>query len=412
MRRIIVIISRGCIIQVSDHGAIADGKYDAPSHSIALLAAAMVFGASAFVVLSLGPVVFSAMVSAGRLTNEAIGRAATCELAALALGAAIGPRFLRHSHLRAKALGSAVLLIAANMLCYRANSPPPIYLLRSLCGLAEGGLLSASMLVLTYVPNPERMNAYFLGISAVPQAILAYIVPIAIDRYGANFGFGAMAALAVISGLLTLYLPASFGPLPDFVPKTLRTKWTPAIIIAISCTFLQFSAVGAAWSYAAQVAEQYGMSSTTIGTALASNQIFCVAAGLIVGAIGWRVHYTPALIVTCAAMAALSVLFALNRTPVFFVLACSLYGLAWIGGQPFNLKMFVALDPARNVALYAQPVMLAALGAGPYVASYLVTSHDVTPAFWWSMIAFIVSGVIYAGAHFLRPAPWAGATDG
>src|SRR3569623_235882 len=86
----------------------------------AAVAAAMVLGTVAFMILGIQPILLGARVEAGRLTEKALGKVATLETLALAAAAAVGPPFLRRGGIRTKLIVTSLALVAVDIASYRA----------------------------------------------------------------------------------------------------------------------------------------------------------------------------------------------------------------------------------------------------------------------------------------------------
>jgi hypothetical protein len=359
------------------------------------LAAAMVLGTVAFMILGIQPVLLGALVEAGRLTNHALGKVATLETLALAIGTAIGPPYLRRGAIRTKIIAASLILVALNVADYWAGSPGPIYVLRTAAGLIEGILLAGAILVVTYTRNPERMNGYFLALTTAPQIAAIYLLTtLAIPRLGANAGFGLMAILAGL-GAFSAFALSDKTTSSAHALGTAKGVWTPWVMLVLAAILLQNAAIGAAWNYVEQIAHQAGISGQIVGIAVSGLLTFQLMGALGVAWIGWRFNHKIMLAAGCTLQALDVIVLGTMHAPMIYLAAACIFGLLWLALLPFEMKLLIELDRTRQVAMILSPVSLIGLSIGPFFGSLLVRETDVSPAFWFAAAATATSGALY-----------------
>lgn len=362
---------------------------------LAAIVAAMILGTVAFMILGIQPVLLGALVEAGRLTNHALGKVATLETLALAIGAAVGPPLLRRGGIRAKIALASVALAALNLADFWAASPAPIYVLRTACGALEGLLLAGAILVVTYSRNPERMNGLFLGLTTAPQIAATYLLSaLAFPRFGPNAGFAMMAALAALGAASALALSDRTTAAAQAMGRA-EGVWTPWVVLALAAILLQNAAIGAAWNYVEQIAHQADISNQVVGLALSAGLSFQLVGALGVAWIGWRFNHKLMLAAGCALQALDVIVLASFHAPMVYLGACCVFGLLWLALLPYEMKLLIELDRTRQVAMILSPASLIGLSIGPFFGSLLVRETDVSPAFWFAAAATAASGAIY-----------------
>ncbi|MDR3513911.1 MAG: hypothetical protein P4L73_19915 [Caulobacteraceae bacterium] len=371
------------------------------------IVAAMVLGTVAFMILGIQPILLGALVEAGRLTNHALGKVATLETLALAIGAAVGPPFLRRGGIRAKIALAALALAALNIASYWAASPGPIYVIRTASGALEGLLLAGAILVVTYTRNPERMNGLFLAITTAPQIAATYLLStVAIPALGANSGFGLMAMLSALGAFSALALSDKTTATAHAL-GTAKGVWTPWVLLALAAILLQNAAIGAAWNYVEQIAHQADISNQIVGLAVSGGLTFQLVGALGVAWIGWRFNHKLMLAAGCSLQALDVVVLGSLHAPMIYLGASCVFGLLWLALLPFEMKLLIELDRTRQVAMILSPASLIGLSVGPFFGSLLVRETDVSPAFWFAAAATAISGAIYLFTALVarRPVP-------
>ncbi len=348
---------------------------------LGVVTAAMVVGTVALMILGVQPVLLGALAQAGRLSDAQLGPLATAEVLALALGSAIGPALLRGGAIRLKAGVLSLLLAAANLAIYGVHSVLILDLLRGVAGLIEGLMMGATIVVLIQDRHPDRLNAIFLALSALPQAAMAYLLPVwIVPHYGANGGFVVLAGLSMISAGACLFLVESAPPASP--ESTGAPVWTAPIFLALAAVGLQNAAIGGAWDYMQLLSDQHHFPPQTAGVAVSGGLMFQVAGALAVAAIGHRFPFRGALILGSACQAGVIALLALAGTPLLFLAPAMAFGLFWLALSPFQVRLLIDLDQTRTAATLLTAVSLVGLSLGPSLSAFGVHGGDVTGAFW------------------------------
>jgi MFS family permease len=361
----------------------------------ASLIAAMVFGSVTFVAMAITPILLGSLVRIGRLSNGTLGTVATLEMLGVASGSTIGLPFFRRGKFRLKVAIVSLLLVLFDGLSFKAGSPLELALVRAISGLMEGGALAAATLILTYVRNPERMNGFFLGITAIPPLVVTYILGSMTDAHLAVMvGFSALSVSAAFAILASLGL--SDANFPASQPRKKRFGvYRRSQIIALFTVLLQNAGIGAAYSYLTQIAGQHGVPQEVVGSAVAALQAVAVFASFAVGWGAWRLPFSVVLTLGCLVQAIVSLGLGDLQSGIGYLIGCCVFGLCWNGLLPFSLKLLIDLDRTRSLGLLNAPISLAGFGLGPITASLFVTEGNVTPAYWASALLFSASAGLY-----------------
>ena len=361
----------------------------------ASIIAAMVFGSVTFVAMAITPILLGSLVRIGRISNGTLGTVATLEMLGVAIGSTIGLPFFRRGKFSLKVAIVSLLLVLFDGLSFKAGSPLELSLVRAISGLMEGGALAAATLILTYVRNPERMNGFFLGITAIPPLVVTYILGSMTDAYLAVMvGFSALSVSAVFAILASMGL--SDANFPASQPRKNRFGvYRRSQVIALLTVLLQNAGIGAAYSYLTQIAGQHGVPQEIVGSAVAALQAVAVFASFAVGWGAWRLPFSVVLTLGCLVQAVVSLGLGDLQSGIGYLIGCCVFGLCWNGLLPFSLKLLIDLDRTRSLGLLNAPVSLAGFGLGPITASLFVTGGNVTPAYWASALLFVASAGLY-----------------
>jgi predicted MFS family arabinose efflux permease len=358
------------------------------------IATAMVIGTAALMVLGVQPILLAALVAEQKISNAELGRLATAEVLAIAVGAAMGVTLFRAGGMRAKAAITAAILGVINVAsCYAAGGAA-LFLLRGFAGVVEGVLLGSAIVILTRTRSPDRVNGVFLAVQTIPQALAALILPIyLVPRWGSGAGFTILAGLCFLGVVLAPLLPRQGAPASTAAHT--RLAWTPEMVCILLAITLQTAGIGAALEYLAQLAAHNGFSQRDVGLATSGNLVLQVVGAFIVVGIAWRIPSALALLVGVSLQAAMALSFPLMPTGGAYVALACFFGLFMLALGPFKVAWLVRIDPTRRIALFILPTVLIGWSFGSFVASFWVTPESSDAAYWTSAGFFLSAGVLY-----------------
>jgi MFS family permease len=370
-----------------------------------VIGSSILIGPASLMILGIQPVLLGALTQEGRISEAALGRLATVEVLALAIGSAIGVRLLRKGPIALKVAAGSVLLALCNAAIYWAHTPLTLFASRGIAGFLEGFILGAAIVVITHSKSPDRLNGLFLALQTIPQAFLAYALPVSIlPRIGADGGFAILAGLAAIAALCAFVLTERHPPIIE-ESTSAKKVWTAPIIGILVGIVLQNAAIGGAWDYAERIAVQFHISAQTVGSALSVSLLFQVAGAFAVAWFAWRLPFRIVTILGPLCQGVVILLIAAAGKSALYFGAVSVFGLFWLALSPFQVRLLIDMEPTRQVVLMGTAITLFGLSAGPFFSSFGVGPGDVRGAFWIAAIMMLLSSASFAVsifAHYRR----------
>lgn len=348
-----------------------------------------------------GPLLLGGLEAAGRLTANQLGLAGMAELVAMGIGAAVvGPMFGR-SRLRLAAVTCGLLLAALDLATTRVSGDLLI-LVRAVAGLPAGAMIWLITGMIVRSPRPERWAGLYLTIQTLLQlGVVAAIGAFVMGAFGPDGGFVVLAALTVSAALAGLAIPGLYAPLVETEdnPRGLPSArgW-----IALAAVFCFQAFILAVWIYAEPLSRQAGHPPSVASAAFALSLAAQVAGGAtataLAGRLSWFWSLTAAVVL---AALALLVMASLPSAPVFLA-AATVFGFVWLFASPYLTPLAIEADPSRRAALLGPGASLLGCGAGPLLASFMVSGADVRPAVWLGVGLALVTLVIVAFLHVTR----------
>ena len=349
-----------------------------------------------------GPLLLGGMEASGRLTAAQIGQAGMAELVAMGVGAAvIGPLF-GERRLRLAAVSCGLLLAALDLVTTRMSGDL-LTLVRALAGLPAGAMIWLITGMIVRAPRPERWAGLYLTIQTLVQlGVVAGIGAFVVGPFGPDGGFVVLAVLTGSAALAGLAVPFAYAPLVEAADKP-KGLPSPRGWIALAAVLCFQAFILAVWIYAEPLSRQAGhppsVASAAFAVSLAAQVVGGAAATALAGRLSWFWSLTVAVLV---AIGALLVMVSLPPASVFLA-ASGLFGFVWLFASPFLTPLAIEADPSRRAALLGPGASLLGCGAGPLLASFVVTGTDMRPAVWLGVGLAILTLVIVGGLHLTRP---------
>ena len=349
-----------------------------------------------------GPLLLGGMEAAGRLTAAQLGQAGMAELVAMGIGAAVvGPLF-GERRLRLAAVTCGLLLAALDLVTTRMSGEVLI-LVRALAGLPAGAMIWLITGMIVRAPRPERWAGLYLTIQTLLQlGVVSAIGAFVLGAFGPDGGFLVLAVLTVSAAIAGLAAPRAYAPLvqAEDNPKGLPS---PRGWIALAAVFCFQAFILAFWIYAEPLSRQAGHPLSVASAAFAVSLAAQVAGGAAATALAGRLSWFWSLTISVTlAVGALFVMASLPSATVFLA-ASAVFGFVWLFASPFLTPLAIEADPSRRAALLGPGASLLGCGAGPLLASFVVSGIDVRPAVWLGVALAVVSLVIIAGLHLTKP---------
>lgn len=340
--------------------------------SRAQIAAILFIGTVGVTIAGVQPVLFGALLEAGRISIGQIGHAATAELVGLGLGVPLAGWLLGGRPVRGAGILAAMLLAAAN-LATLAVSGEGVILVRALAGLPGGMLLWISVAAIVRSPTPTVLSACSLLLQAFIQCLVATGIAVAVPGSVAGVPV-AIAGLCLAAAALMPMVPPRFAPLPR---EETASGLPPARgwLVLATILLLQAAIVGA-WVYMEPLGKQAGLSAQQIALATPLSLGAQVLGGLAAIAMARRVPWLVALTAASLLLAGVLLWMAQRPAPALFLALEVAFGALWTFISPYLTPFAIDNDPTRRTAELGPSATLIGSGLGPLAASAFATEQS------------------------------------
>jgi hypothetical protein len=357
-------------------------------------------GVTAIMIAGLQPLLLGALQSAGRLSTAELGQAATAELLAMGLTAGAAGAFLKPKGLRAIGLIACLALGGLDALTTKVSGEG-IVLMRAAAGAPSGVMLWITLGMITRAPHPERWSGAFLTVQTLAQfGLSAILAAFVVERFGADGGFLALAAMSVLAAGAAWLGPATYAPLrhadgPSGLPSVRG-------LAALLACFLFLACIIGVWVYAEPLSHQSHHPASTAGAAISLSLAFQVLGGLTATFLAGRLPWFPVLLASSTILLGLLAVFAGLPGEAVFLADSAAFGFFWLFLMPFLVPMTIAADPTRRAALLIGGAQLLGGSLGPLLASVMVTDTDARGAVALGAACLMAATAIVVALH-LRP---------
>lgn len=345
--------------------------------SRAEIAAALLLGCVALMMLGLQPVLLGELVNRQRITLEGVGVVAMGEIFALGVGVILAEKLLPLGRLRETAACASVLLAGTNVLTLVAKGDLACTLVRLLAGLLAAALFWITTMVIVRSAKPDRLAGIFLTLQTAVQAVVAlWLARWLMPALGWQAGFVAVAALSLLPLTVLHRIPLQLGLHAEAV-KASVVSWRGTFALLVP--FAQMCAVGTLWAYLDPLGQAAGFSPNS-AQVLVSLVLFMQLVGGSVASAAvrwWRAPVTLAMgVVLFAAIGLVMHGLPVGRLGAFTAL-CGVFGFGWLFLMPFHIRLAFDVDPQGRVALLVPAAQLLGSAFGPLSASFSVNGDQV-----------------------------------
>ncbi len=288
---------------------------------------------------------------------------------------------------RGLALAFLVLLAGANAACAGLTTFTPYAIMRFLCGVAEGGVISIMAASAAALGIADRVFGWYLAVTlGISYAAFQLVIPGVLQSTGLPGLFYCMSGLSIAVGLCVPFLPAQQAA-PAAKTEVARSpaqdRARGLIGLALGATLLFEACIGAVWNNITLIGGQSGYSESEISDGLGGAMIVGIVAGIASGVLGNRWGRVLPLALGVGAIIASQLMLKLAPGQVPFVIVSMMFFFAWFFTLPYFVGVVAALDKTGRAAVASIVVQTGGLMIGPLIAGEVIRGNDNYPNILW-----------------------------
>jgi MFS transporter, DHA1 family, inner membrane transport protein len=341
------------------------------------VAAALLLGCIALMMLGLQPVLLGELVTQRRISLEGVGVVAMGEIFALGVGVIIVEKWLPLGYLRHMTALASLLLAGVNLLTPLAHGDLACALLRIAAGLLAAGLFGITAMVIVRSTKPDRLAGIFLTLQTLAQALVALVLARWLMPYvGWQTGFVALAVLSLLPLLVLPWLPVRLGLHEEAIaPSVVSFQGLLALLVP----FAHLCAVGTLWAYMEPLGQAAGFTASNAQVLVALVLLMQLVGGSLASAVvrWWRAPYVLTAGAVLFAAIGLAIHGLAPGNTLVFALLSGVFGFGWLFLMPFHIRLAFDVDPQGRVAMLVPAAQLLGSAFGPLTASFSISGEDV-----------------------------------
>jgi MFS family permease len=360
------------------------------------LVAAILLGVAGPEVFIVQPGFVQGMVQYLGFDDRAAGYVASAEMWGIA-ATTIAMTFAAHRvNWRLVVLISLLTMAAANALSTAVPGLWSFGMLRFVAGLGAGGLISLSFAAIGLTSRPDRNFGYLIMWVLTYGALGLWLMP----TVCAHAGFDGVLWFFALFPLITLpwlkYFPVS-GENVAQVEKDAVDLTSSAKSAALAAMFLYFLAQGVVWAYLSLIGIAGGLTEQQVANGLTVSQFAGIAGAL--GAALSAGRYGRIGPLLCGIIGGAATLYFLvgRFSALNYLVAVTVYNLAWNFTHPYLLGAMASFDRRGRVVVYAVAMQMLGLAIGPSLAASVIEEG------YYANVTRLGAALFIASAIFILP---------
>jgi predicted MFS family arabinose efflux permease len=329
--------------------------------------------------------------------NFSAGQAATLTAAELAAMTAVmlltSAIIHRIDRRRWVALG-LFIAASAHLASIFISAYPLLLGTRFVAGIGIGVVYTVAVAALSATAQPDRN----FGVSVTANQLAATAVLAICSWVGLNHGHGTTLTVVLV---FTLLAALGIPWFPRCAPALTTTKGTHNVaarytgmlpgLIGLGGMSLFLLGVGMVWPVVGLIAQSHGISSSTVGSALALAGLGGIGAGLLVSALGARLGRIIALVIGSLGIAAGVLLLLVTYDDWALMAVAPIIMFFWMFNIPYYLGAMSVLDGSGRLPVIGSAMAPLGLAVGQAITATIVHGSNYTPT-------IVVSGALFVAA--------------
>jgi MFS family permease len=303
--------------------------------------------------------------------DRAAGHVASAEMFGIA-ATTVAMTFAAHRfNWRTVVLWSLVVMAVANAASTLVTDVTVFAGLRFAAGVGAGGLISLSFAAIGLTRKPDRNFGYLIMWVLTYGAFGLLAMPTAFRLAGLTGVLWFFALFPLVTLPWLKHFPAS-GENVVQVERDAVDLPAPARGLALAAMFAYFLAQGVVWAYLFLIGIAGGLTEQQVANGLTVSQFAGIAGAL--GAALTAGRYGRALPLSIGILGGAATLYFLvgQFGAAIYLIAVSIYNLAWNFTHPYLLGAMASFDRRGRVVVYAVAMQMLGLAAGPSLAASVI----------------------------------------
>ena len=306
---------------------------------------------------------------------ELVGIAATSMLAA--------PFMARLSVVRLAYCGG-ILAVLSQLGSASLDSFWPLIVARLGTGIGSGLVLAAATAAAAGARNPDRIFGFLITAVMVVTALMTAVETAAINAMGMAGGYGALGVLYLAGLPFLVWLGrASRAAAANGTGQRRLPRGQLVLLLALSAIIAL--GPGPTWTFMQRIGVGIGIGLERVGTYYSIAVLFGIAGALGAGALGRRWGRRGPIALSVLALGASCLGISTVSAEAGYVTMMLLLLVSYLFAYTFVMATVAVFDPTGRAGPAAAGLYSLALGFGPGLGGYLVTTGSYATTGWFAL---------------------------
>jgi predicted MFS family arabinose efflux permease len=349
------------------------------------------------------PFIVTAMMQAYGVPETMAGDLVSAQLVTMGLAGILVSYLRSRVPVRWLVIGSAALIIVANVLCAAGSGTHLLEAGRCLTGLGEGALMASAGAIIAGSDNAHRLFSVLGFVIAGVAAAALILIPYLFDSIGPRSLFWLLAASPAAVLLLAWSLPNKAAPV-DNVPL-LAGFDVPGSTPMLFSFGLMWIGLSALWVFAELIGTNTGLSLAQVGTCLAIGQVAGIAGPMIAGRYAKTLGLRRSIAIVNILMAVAGVMMIFGRSAWMYTVAVSLLSVGSMYLSPCYRSQMAEIDSSGRVIATSVAFYTFGFALAPALVGLIHRAgNDYGDIAMLATLVFVLSTVLILVKSRARPA--------
>lgn len=345
------------------------------------------------VFIYLVPVVLGSVVESFALSEGTAGLLIALEIAASSAAAVGCATYLNRLPIRQFALVCILVVIIGDFLSSMVQDVGVFVFLRVAAAVGAGALFAIANALAATTQRPEKTFSV-MGFTVILAATFGFMgLTYAIEQYGPQAAFAALACLTALGLPFVVWLPKSVSrPLPQ--KGAADTKQPAPLKLQSIAMFggilLLFVGQYALWVYVERIGSAAGLSLEQISTVLIFNGFISLAGPLAAHRLGRRYGHTWPILVGVSIQAVTIVTLVYSSSLSAFGASVILMSCSYVFAIPYLRAVMAGIDRSGRVAGASTAFVTVGAAAGPGIGGLILNAGGTYLILGWMAAVMLV----------------------
>jgi predicted MFS family arabinose efflux permease len=325
--------------------------------------------------------------------DRAAGYVASAEMWGIALTTVALTFAAQRLNWRRTVLWSLSVMVVANAASTLVTDVVGFAALRLLAGIGAGGLISLSFGAIGLTSHPDRNFGYLIMWVLTYGALALWAMPTIYEWGGLDGLLWFFAAFPLVTLPWLRDFPEN-GENVVQVEKDAVDLPGSSKTLALAAMFTYFLAQGVVWAYLFLIGIAGGLTEQQVANGLTISQ-FAGIAGALGAAVTAGRYGRPVPLAVGILLGAAMLYFLVGKfSATAYLVAVSVYNLAWNFTHPYLLGAMASFDRHGRVVVYAVAMQMLGLAIGPGLAASVIEEGVYVNVNWLGGLLFVTAAAL------------------